>query len=264
MKIFTQLSTLSLLLALFSVDLAAQDLPKPVDPATLEKLRTGADQGEPVAMRELAKQIWLKSGHPPPPEVRTLLEKAEAAGDPEAISMVGNLYLSGFAGLPRDPHLARRYWEKAAELSFPRAFSNLGISYAFPSSGQPDYSRALSYFTQGEVLGCAPCVTHIGSMYLEGRGVAVDLDKAFDQFSKAVAMGDLFARLRLALIYQKGLGRPQDLVEAYAWILAATEYTAWGPRQAQEHAAALQQLEQVMPEDQLAEARKRAKERGAP
>lgn len=260
---FARLPKFFLLLALFSGDLAAQDRFKPVDPATFEKLRAGADQGDPIAMRELAKQIWLKSGHPPPNEVRSLLEKAEAAGDPEATAMVGNLYASGFAGLPRDIDTARRYWEKAASAGFPTAFSSLGLSY-IQYTEPPNYPRALDYLRRGEALGCPECVSHIGSMYLEGRGVSVDFAKAFEQFTQAVAMGDLFARLRLALMYQRGLGRPQDLVEAYAWILAASDYTTWGPRQAQEHALALEQLEGLLSDDQLAEARKRAKERGAP
>lgn len=257
-----RLAILPLLLALFSVDLAAQTVFTPVDAATFEKFRADAEQGNPVAMRELAKQIWLKSGHPPPEEVRTLLKKADAAGDLEATAMVGNLYMSGFAGLPRDLDEARRYWQRAAEGGFSIAFSSLGLSYV--QQPQPNYPRALDYFRQGEAKGCAECVSHIGSMYLEGRGVDIDYDRAFDQFTKAVAMGDVFARLRLALIYQRGLGKPQDLVESYAWSLAAPEYATWGPRQAQEYAMILKAYETTLSQEQQDGARKRAKELGAP
>jgi TPR repeat protein len=232
MKIFVRLSALSLLLALFSVDLRAQDLPKPADPATLEKLRASADQGEPVAMRELAKQIWLKSGHPPPLEIRTLLEKADQAGDPEAASMVGNLYLNGFAGLPRDPEMSRRYWEKAATLSFPNAFASLGTYYSKLKGGEPDYARAMAYYKQGEPLGCRACTNQIGNMYMNGQGVEKDYDLAFDYYRRAGVQGDPEARMSLGMMYVQGMGRPINLIEGYAWMLAGVDYAAISPHTA--------------------------------
>lgn len=209
-------------------------------------------------MRDLAQQIWLRSGHPPPMEVRTLLEKAASSGDAQAHTLLGNLYFSGFAGLPRDEKEARRHWEIAAP-NYPRAYASLGVSYASPQSGKPDDAVALKYYRLGADHGNKDSMTNLGRAYSEGRGVEIDYGAAYDWFLKAVAQNDLEARVEIAYLYDKGLGRPADRVQAYAWLLTADKVVKISNSRAQGYTDYVARLKFWLNDEQQAEAAERAK-----
>lgn len=54
----------------------------------------------------------------------------------------------------------------------------------------------------------------LGLQYKDGKGVAIDYTKAYDNFSKAAALGDAQSTYAVAYLHYKGLGCVQDYVQA--------------------------------------------------
>ena len=53
-------------------------------------------------------------------------------------------------------------------------------------------------------------IANLGLMYLNGRGVTKDYDRALDLFRKAIELGDADAMFYLAVMYSQGLGLERD------------------------------------------------------
>jgi TPR repeat protein len=87
-----------------------------------------------------------------------------------------------------------------------------------------DYDSALRLFHQAADRGFAPAFGSIGSMYLEGKGVAKDEHMAFDWLMKAAVRGFAGSQMSLGYVFENGLGVSQDYAAAFKWYhLAAVQ-----------------------------------------
>jgi TPR repeat protein len=95
----------------------------------------------------------------------------------------------------------------------------------------------------------------MGLRYLESQSVAQNDKEAARWFRLAADQGVGMATSVLAELYAKGRGVPQDLVEAYKWLAVAGDQIE--PKRV---SVTLSDLGNKLTPDQLAEARRRAKE----
>ena len=113
--------------------------------------------------------------------------------------------------------------------------------------------------------GHAAAQVNLGGRYRDGRGVAQDDAEAVRWYRRAANQGHPFGQYNLALMYGSGIGVPKDDVTAHMWYnLAATQLmgderdTAIEARTRAVESRAL--VEQGMTPDQIAEARRLARE----
>ncbi len=89
-------------------------------------------------------------------------------------------------------------------------------------------------------------------------GLKRDLVQAEHWYRKAAEQGDPFAQAGVAILYQFGKGVKADLVEACMWYTLASAGSKGGDHES--IADMLDDITRLMTPEQLAEARKRAKE----
>ena len=79
------------------------------------------------------------------------------------------------------------------------------------------------YLLQAAKLGKARAQYWVGSIYLNGWGVASNSEEAFKWLLQAAQQSDVDACYQVGLLYGSGNGVKKDSVQSYAWIyLAAT------------------------------------------
>ncbi len=99
----------------------------------------------------------------------------------------------------------------------------------------------------------------LGKNYETGRiGLKKDLVQAEHWYHMAADQGDPFAQAGLAILYQFGKGVKVDLVEACMWYTLASNGSKGGDHES--IADMLDDVTKLMTPDQIAEARKRARE----
>src|SRR5215831_5109155 len=87
----------------------------------------------------------------------------------------------------------------------------LGAIAQVPNAVSPDRIRELEAAAN---RGDTKAQFQVGRAYLKGEGVPKNFDQAFIFLDKAAAQGDPEATGFLAVIYERGLGKPQDLAKA--------------------------------------------------
>lgn len=62
-----------------------------------------------------------------------------------------------------------------------------------------------------------------GKMYADGKGVPVDLEKAFELFNRAAKLGNPEAMVAVAALYSAGKGTDKNMKAAFEWFRKAAE-----------------------------------------
>jgi hypothetical protein len=215
------------------------------------KMLEAAEKGDLDAMFAMASYIvWGDRKSKLEPEmveraVRYYMANIEA-GDTDSMLDMGGMYLEG-RGVEKDRDKALELYERAAELSAPKAFRCLGNCWKYDNldDGSPvattDQSRlakALGYFIRGAELDEENCLYELGDYYRYGVCVEKDEKAAFAHYMQAYnvimeyVMPDKYSCndsysdvcLRLAECYHYGIGTMIDLNEAKKYIqIARTE-----------------------------------------
>jgi localization factor PodJL len=154
-------------------------------------LRAAAAAGEPAAELELALRLVDGRG-----VARDLgaaaqwFEQAAAQYLPLAQYRLATLYEKGL-GLGRDPQLAMAWYAKAAGAGNARAMHNLAVMNAEAAAGgKPDYGEAAQWFRKAGQLGIRDSQFNLGVLYARGMGVPQDLVQSWLWFSLAAQQGD--------------------------------------------------------------------------
>lgn len=90
---------------------------------------------------------------------------------------------------------------------------------------QKNYAQALPLFAQASEMGNIKANCYIGLSYLNGTGVAKDVNKAFEQFSFAAERGDVTSKYWLVYCYENGLGTSKEMTKAVYWYQQAAKRT---------------------------------------
>ncbi|MDD9989052.1 MAG: tetratricopeptide repeat protein [Spirochaetaceae bacterium] len=215
------------------------------DDADFAALREAAERGNPVAQLRLA---WLID-----PGLTTLLSGLPAPedADPEAYAE------------------AAKWYRLAAEQGEPGAQRALGRLYLRGNGVEQNVCESARWYHRAAVQGDSHAQHRLGELYATG-GALQDYTAAAWWYRRAAEQGHTGAQLRLGQLYRDGKGVPQDYVAAYRWIhLAALDSCEPSdidlPSGVTVHRlctahAERDRLAQLMPKEQIAAARRAARD----
>jgi len=80
-----------------------------------------------------------------------------------------------------------------------------------------DFAEAKRWFESAHERGAFTATVLLGSLYEEGKGVAINMQKAIELYEAAAQRGAYLPCLYLARIYAQGKGVPVSPEKAVAW-----------------------------------------------
>ncbi len=170
----------------------AEDLPQVVPAA----LRQAAAAGEPAALYELASRLSDGRGLPRDPALAAkLYDKAAQAGLVPAQFRLGSIHDKG-TGVARDPAAARAWYERAAASGHVQAMHNLAVLLAEGMEGKPNYAAASRWFLEAAEHGLKDSQYNLGVLLARGLGTPQNLAQSYKWFALAAAQGDEDAKAK--------------------------------------------------------------------
>ncbi|MDQ8200481.1 hypothetical protein QEH56_20110 [Pelagicoccus enzymogenes] len=169
-----------------------------------------AEQRDPDALFCLGRRtLWGLGVERNYDSAKAMILAASELGNAQARFYYGVYIASDFSWL--GPSEEDKAIQAAAEAGYPPAIHELGVK----AESSNRYKVALENYERSASLGHIPSLYKLGYYYLEGRGVAVDYQKAVSYFQKAADTEDPIGMLNLGLAYEYGFGVEQDLSRAY-------------------------------------------------
>lgn len=142
---------------------------------------------------------------------RYLDERPDGRGKADVLLVIGTLYETGaIGGSQGDVMLAFDYYRRAAEMGSPQAHCSVGVMYAKGVEGERgsvprNPEKAREHLEAAAAEGVTRAMLELGDIYLEGRDVDVDRDKALAFFIDAAKRGepDALDRLKPVMLAAK-------------------------------------------------------------
>ena len=165
--------------------------------------------------------------------MRNSVEQADVS-DPEGNSMTTSILLTmvlavmwaapvwagldeGMSALMRgDYETALKEIKPVAEQGNGFAQRQIGQMYKEGLGVPQDYQESVRWYRLAEKNGTEANFP-LGEMYFYGQGVSLDYAEAMKRFRTAAEQGLGPAQLYLGIMYEQGLGAPQDYVMAHMW-----------------------------------------------
>jgi localization factor PodJL len=161
-----------------------------LSPALPGNLREAALAGDPAAVYEVASRTLEGRGVPRDPALAVrLFERTAQSGFVPAQARIGNLYEKG-QGVTRDLAVARTWYERAGISGNARAMHNLAVLFAEGIDGKPDFAAAQRWFHDAAEAGLRDSQFNLGVLLARGLGTAQDLPQSYKWFALAAAQGD--------------------------------------------------------------------------
>ena len=154
-----------------------------------------------------------------------LLEPAAAAGNPLALTRLGDLLILG-KGTGQDKSRGFALLEEAVAQDYVPAFLTLGYSYAFGDGVAPDPDRAFELYLRAAEAGLLRAQLLVAEHYRTGP--QPDEALAFDWIRRAAESGDGEANALLGIAYLEGRGTPASPDDALAALQVSSD--AYNPR----------------------------------
>ncbi|GGH65217.1 TPR repeat protein [Filimonas zeae] len=153
----------------------------------------------------------------------TWLDKAIAAGHPDAFHTRAFSYRYGGQGVPKDSLKAQEFFKKSYEAAMAQPEKGNGEYLYYAGRALVD-AKGADTLTGVELLqravnkGYKEAQYRLGIIYITGTMVDQDVNKAVQLLNRSVAKGYIPAMQRMASIYNRGLGNiSQDLNKALDW-----------------------------------------------
>lgn len=121
------------------------------------------------------------------------LAASAQGGDPEAQYQLGVVYLKG-NGAEKNPTLAYKWIEKAAEQGYAEAQYALGAMHHAGRDALQSFALAFKWFERAAQQNHAEAQYSLGIMYRAGQGMPADKPQAYIWFNLAAAQGHERAR----------------------------------------------------------------------
>ena len=135
--------------------------------------------------------------------------------------------MSAGVGCSRNEEQAASYYEKAAALGNPTACFYFGRWL----TKMGEHTRAFNFYQRGVQAGHLPSMFRVGHSLARGKGVDIDLPRAYAVLKSAAAMGHAFALREIAVLDLRGgrgfLWMPVGLIEfaaAFCWGVAVSMF----------------------------------------
>lgn len=149
----------------------------------------------------------------------TYYSKAANRGNTLSQFNLGLIYYFGKGGFSEDRDLAFKFFKLSSEGGYPKAFHYIGCLYF----DEKKYSEAVKFFEKGASLGDESSAMFMAECYKTGKGVEMNLEKAFELYKFSAEKGELHSQLNLAICYYNGSGTQRDPVLAFEWHKKAAE-----------------------------------------
>lgn len=165
--------------------------PARLPPATIGplSLRQAAAQGDPSAQFEVAARFAEGKGIDQ--DFKSAVQwylRSASSGFAQAQYRLGTHYERAL-GVDKDAERARIWYGRAAAQGNVKAMHNLAV-LASGSSGSPDYSEAVTWFTKAAEHNLPDSQFNLAVLYQNGLGVETDIKAAYYWFSLAARNGD--------------------------------------------------------------------------
>jgi TPR repeat protein len=148
-----------------------------------------------------------------------------------------------------------------AEQGDVRAQFNLATMNYNGQGVNQDLEEAAKWFRMAAEQGDMQSERYLGFMYANGKGVARDDREAVKWYGRAAEQGDADAQVNLGVMYSASRGTSQNYVQAHKWFsLAAAGYPASERQKRQQAVKNSELLAAKMSPEQIAEARRLARE----
>lgn len=181
------------------------------------ELANRAREGNPDAQMELAKALWRTESPSKQAEAMRWFERAAAGGGAEHKRVFGALLCwepEPFHDFPRGFALLR----ESAEMGDVTAQYSVAAELAVGENVPRNPRAAADWYLRAADAGCAEAAYNLAIMLLEGDGVVVDRQQAFDLLERAASKGELLALRALTEGYETGAnGFPIDPPKAAFW-----------------------------------------------
>lgn len=149
-------------------------------------------------------------------KAQMLLEQSVDPKNIETLYRMGNIYLYGQYNFEKNPRKAAEWFQRAADSEYGAAQTKLALLYLQGRGVPQDTEKALADLHKLTERGWA--VYTLGSLYYFGQGVPQDYSKAQEWFRKAVVRSkDDDAAYCLGVMYELGQGVPKDIYKANLW-----------------------------------------------
>lgn len=153
-------------------------------------------------------------------DVQPLFDLA-ADGSPLAMYLIAGIYHRG-QKVEIDYSAAVKWYKRAADGGVKRAFVYMARIYA----EQEQYDRAYEAYDRGASLGYAPCLTGLASMFFLGRGTEINLEEAERLWSRAITLGNLYAKKSLGVAYFDGTYGKGKILQGW-WMFWQARIVTW-------------------------------------
>lgn len=176
-----------------------------------------ATAGDGEAMGCLGYMYLYGRGMDPQPVTgfRLVHRAAEQERDPHAMYALAGAYLAG-AGTAAREHLAKIWFENAADTGYAEAMRSLGDLYR-QRMNDSSYHQALLWYEKAENAGSQDTRVDLGLMHEFGLGVPRDAAAALEWYRSAAAAASPRGMLAMGQSYQKGVGVARDYRQAMLW-----------------------------------------------
>ena len=125
------------------------------------------------------------------------------------MSMIANYYQRGLGGLPHDGTEALKWYQKSAKAGLLSSYVDIGKIYLYGKGVPENPNKAIHNFKLA--IRVTPEGLHeLGKMYYDGIGVQKDYKKAFEYFQDAANKGWFEAERQLVVMYARGDFVEQD------------------------------------------------------
>ncbi|MCM1185999.1 MAG: hypothetical protein NC251_05620 [Lachnoclostridium sp.] len=175
-----------------------------------ELRKIAADKGSAYYMVQVGKDYEKTQ----PEKAAEYFKRAVERNEPSGNFYLGRLYTYK-GGLPRNLKLARDYFEAALEAGTEVTGSNnrLGEIYFYGGDGvEVDYKKAFKHLFDAHKDENYWGSDMLGTCYLKGLGIAVDYERAKEEFEHY--KGEELSAVGLGEIYAYGLGVPVNIKTA--------------------------------------------------
>jgi uncharacterized protein len=186
----------------------------------LLRLFTKAIKGDPEAAYQMGQHyqagVYVNRD---PEKAMSFYEKAADAGSPEAMYQIGAMYYRG-TDIERDMGQAVAWFKKAADKKFLVAYLTLGYLYLEPSVlMERDVKQAEYYYRLAADQGNIEGVAYLGRIHF----LKDNFSQAFLYLNRAAGEGNAVAKAHLAYLYLNGKGVGKDLDKAMEYAKSAVD-----------------------------------------
>jgi len=152
---------------------------------------------------------------------RDLAVPRAQAGDPKAMTMLGELY-SNALGVKLDEAKAVDWYRRASDAGDREAMFALAMMRIAGRGGPADRQEAVKLLASSAKLGEPKAAYNLALLYLDGQTLPQDLRRSAELLRMAADAGNSEAQYALATFYKEGTGVEKDLEKAARLLQAAS------------------------------------------